>query len=104
MVIDWGQTPIANALVRGIVAALLSGVLAGVIRLQMGAILNEAILTGVAVAIPPLVSLTGFGLADQSRADRGKVIASDVPVQIQSRVTNVSTALVARDLSSKGVA
>lgn len=84
--VDWGNTPLANGAVRGVLAALLFGVIAGIARLQQGFTVQDAAITGAAVALPAFLALLGYGSVDQNRANQGVVNPADVPVQIESRL------------------
>ena len=101
--IDWGNTPMAVALVRGVIAAILTGALASVVALQQpGLDQNQAILMGVAAGIPSLLALLGYGASDQNRANNGVVIAADVPVQVEAAkspqsATNIAEAETAKN-------
>lgn len=83
--VDWGNTPLANGAVRGVLAALLFGVVAGIARLQQGFTVEDAVITGAAVALPAFLALLGYGGVDQNRANTGVVNPADVPVQIQAK-------------------
>ena len=84
--IDWGGTPLANAGVRGIVAAIITGVIAAAISLLQGMDLEFSVLTGVTACLPLILWLLGYGAWDQKRVGDGAVNPADVPVQIESKL------------------
>lgn len=91
--IDWGDSPIAVGLIRGIIAALLIGVLQALIfRSSSDTVTWEAAITAGAISgIPTLLALIGYGAADQRRANNGVVIPGDVPEASPAlRVTKVT--------------
>ncbi len=76
--IDWGNSPMAVSLVRGIIAAILVGASSYLISSMGGTPDDMAIKVGASAAIPSLLVLLGFGASDQNRANNGTVIPGDV--------------------------
>jgi hypothetical protein len=95
--IDWGGSPFANAAVRGFIAAIITGILYALYELQSGAMIEEAAVAGAIPALIALLALLGYGGYDQKRAADGKVIASDVPVQIKAKAERRNPTVVAGD-------
>ena len=83
---DWGGTPLANGAVRGFLAAVIVGFLYAIYGWQSGQPLDQAVAAGMVPMLLALLSLLGYGIVDQNRANNGVVIASDVPVQIESNI------------------
>jgi hypothetical protein len=77
--IDWGGSPIAVSLIRGIIGAIIAGALAYIAALQTGLPEDQARLVGIAAGLAPLGTLVAFGASDQNRANNNVVIAGDVP-------------------------
>lgn len=92
--IDWGNSPIVVGLIRGIIAAILIGILQALIFKSTGTNVTweSAVTAGAISGIPTLLALIGYGAADQNRANHGVVIPGDVPVaSSELRVTKVTT-------------
>jgi hypothetical protein len=83
--INWGATPLANGAVRGFLAAIVTGILYAIYEWQKGVPLEQAVGAGAVPMLLMFLSLLGYGVADQSRANTGTVIASDVPVQLEAK-------------------
>jgi hypothetical protein len=88
--IDWGGSPIAVGLVRGLIAAILIGTLQALIVHNGGNVSWEtAITAGATAGIPVLLALLGYGAADQNRANNNIVIPGDVPEAAEGVVVKV---------------
>lgn len=83
--INWGATPLANGAVRGFLAAIVTGILYAIYEWQKGVPVEQAVSAGAVPMLLMFLSLLGYGVADQSRATTGTVIASDVPVQLEAK-------------------
>lgn len=77
--IDWGESPIAVSLVRGVIAAVLVGASSYLVASMGGSPDDVALKIGMSSAIPSLLVLLGYGASDQNRANNDIVIAGDVP-------------------------
>lgn len=78
--IDWGGSPIAVSLVRGVIAAILVGASSYLVASMGGTPDDVAFKIGMSSAIPSLLVLLGYGASDQNRANNNVVISGDVPV------------------------
>jgi hypothetical protein len=88
--IDWGSAPIWVSLVRGVIAALLIGIVnALVVHMTPGVSWEAAISSGAIPAITALLVLLGYGASDQNRAANNVVIAGDVPEAAEGVVVKV---------------
>ena len=95
------DTPLVAGLIRGIVAAILIGLLRALMIYSGvdGGDLDEAAVEGAKESLPILIGLTGWAGYDQWRAANGRVIASDVPIQIAASKTTKSAVQVAHDFA-----
>ena len=90
--IDWGNSPIAVGLARGVVSAIIAGAIAYFGAQLAGTPEETARLMGYVAGLTPLGALFALGGYDQYRADHGIVISGDVPVaSSELRVTKVTT-------------
>jgi hypothetical protein len=95
--INWGGTPLANAAIRGFIAALVTGVLTFLYRLQAADTLEQAAIAGTIPALLALLTLLGYGASDQQRVADRKVLPSDVPVQVAAKREGLEPVVVAGD-------
>jgi hypothetical protein len=104
MTADWGGTPLANATIRGLVAAIILGLLIGAKAYWFDAeTVEQAIGKGIIPALAAILALLGYGAIDQKRANDGKVNASDVPVQIEAKTTHSEPKVVANTMERQSV-
>jgi hypothetical protein len=95
--INWGGTPLENSAVRGIIAVVLFGILKSLFNVQQGGTIEDAAVEGFIWAIPAFLAMLGFGFTDQDRANKGVVITSDVPAQLEAKIgTPTDTVLADR--------
>lgn len=108
------QTPIGEGVKRAVITAVITFVYTAFLTYQ-GLVkacelaaqacgpetdrLRDAVVAGVIVALSPFVIQTAQGAMDQRRADRGEVMASDVPIAIAASKTTKSAAEVAADFA-----
>lgn len=89
--IDWGNSPIAVGLARGVISAAIAGAIAYFGAQLTGTPEETARLMGYVAALTPLAALFGLGAYDQQRANNGVVIPGDVPVASEElRVAKVT--------------
>jgi hypothetical protein len=62
--VNWGETPLANSAVRGIIAAIITGVLYAIYGYQDGNPLDQSIMAG---AIPMLLMFLGMLGSNEKR-------------------------------------
>jgi hypothetical protein len=84
--VNWGETPLANSAVRGIIAAIITGVLYAIYGYQDGNPLDQSIMAGAIPMLLMFLGMLGYGVADSDRAQKGVVNAADVPVQIDAKI------------------
>ena len=77
--IDWGGQPIWVGLIRGVVGAIIAGLLAYFIAKGVGNSEEMARNIGAVAVLTPLGALFTYGVYDQSRANNNIVISGDVP-------------------------
>ena len=100
--IDWGNSPMAVGLIRGVLGALLTGVLYGLkAYVYDGVTWQQAVGQGSIPAVTALLVLLGYGAVDQNRANIGKVNPGDVPVAIAARTQGGTPVNVARAMTRK---
>lgn len=88
--IDWGSSPIAVGLIRGVIAAILITLYFTIQGRSSGMEWEPALYDGAQWGIPVLLALLGYGIADQNRANNGIAIQGDVPVaSSELKVTKV---------------
>lgn len=88
--LDWGNSPIAVGLTRGIISAIIGGAIAYYGAQLAGTPEETARLMGYVAGLTPLGALFALGLSDQNRANNGVVIAGDVPeASSELKVTKV---------------
>lgn len=101
---DWGGTPFANALVRGFVAAIILGALmTSKAYWWDGDTVNQAVGEGVIPALGAILTLLGYGVVDQNRANSGVVNTSDVPIQVAARKQRRKASSVAADFAPENL-
>lgn len=97
--VDWGSTPFAVGLIRGIIAAALTGASAGLAASMNGIPQETSIQIGLAAMIPPMLVLLGYGASDQSRANRGIANAGDVTIAAVAKATHQQAQVVADEFT-----
>lgn len=89
--IDWGSTPMWVSLTRGVIAAILIGLVnALIVHGNAGVSWEAAITAGAIPGITALLVLLGYGASDQARANNNIVIPGDVPVAAEGVVVKVT--------------
>lgn len=78
--LDWGNSPIVVGLVRGIISAIIAGLIAYFGAQGTGVSEDQARIVGYIAVLTPLAALFSLGGYDQVRANRGIIQAGDVPV------------------------
>lgn len=94
-----GNTPITAGLLRGVVAGVIIGCMAGLAAYAQGMTTNMAVSAGFAAALPVWLGLTGYGVADQVRANQGISAPADVPSQVVAEDKKITPVAAAEALS-----
>jgi len=90
--INWGNSPIAVGLARGIISAFIAGAISYFGAQLAGTPEETARLMGYVAGLTPLGALFALGAYDQQRANNGVVIPGDVPeASAELRVTKVKS-------------
>lgn len=100
VILNPGTTPIMAGFLRGIIAGLLIGAgeaLRGYV--VEGYTVDQSVARGFMIAIPVWIGLTGYGVADQSRANAGVVAPADVPAQVVAADKKITPEVAASNLS-----
>jgi hypothetical protein len=94
------DSPLAAGFLRGVGAAIVIGVEEGGRSYFVeGLTLEVAVARGLTPMILALLALLGWGAYDQKRVSDGRVIASDVPIQLAAKTTHKSAETVAADFA-----
>lgn len=98
--LDWGNSPLAVGLSRGIAAAIVAGLIAYFGAQLAGTPEETARMIGYVAALTPMGALFSLGAYDQNRANNGVVQAGDVPISALARVDESSSQAVANTVEA----